>query len=359
MKNTLLAASVLTVAAAAQAQSSVTLYGRVETGIEYMTGIQNPSGTGSESRFRVTPGDLALSMIGLKGSEDLGGGFKTQFRLEGEFNSNDGTLDSSGSLFNTWAEVGISHDTYGTILLGRQNFIPNNVWDFDPMGQSNWSSASLVRGRNWPYSSNNISYQSATWHGFDVYGQYSLSNATNWNGNGTTPQGRQDGIQLTYTSALFQVRGLYDEIRDKDGRLSDVYAASREYFGGVNIFLDPVKLQLVYQGSEAPDALPGAPTRTQQEWGGATWQINPAVAVIGAVYHVNANHGGGSATLYAIGGTYNLSKRTLIALEAASVRNSKNADFGLNANYPVTNSTDNPPPGHSQSGVFVDLQHSF
>jgi len=40
---------------------------------------------------------------------------------------------------------------------------------------------------------------------------------------------------------------------------------------------------------------------TSQEWGGVTWQATPAAALIAAVYHVNANNGGGNATIYTIG----------------------------------------------------------
>ncbi len=43
MKKALLAASLLTVGVAAHAQSSVTLYGRLDAGLEYMTGVPTAS----------------------------------------------------------------------------------------------------------------------------------------------------------------------------------------------------------------------------------------------------------------------------------------------------------------------------
>ena len=250
MKKALLAASLLTVGVAAHAQSSVTLYGRLDAGLEYMTGVPTTSAvpggaaTASGHRFRAESGDWGTSLWGMKGVEDLGGGNKAVFQLEGSFNTMTGAGPGGGGLFNRWATVGIANDQFGTFLLGRELFISNGVWDFDPFGQSNWSSASLVRGRNWPQSSNNVSYQSPKIAGFDFYGQYALSNATNWNGNGTTPQGREAGAQVTYTTSLFQIRGLYDEIRNpangglygpgtsatNPGNISGgVFAASREY----------------------------------------------------------------------------------------------------------------------------------
>ena len=361
MKKALLAAALMSAGVIAHAQSSVTLYGRLDAGIEYMSGLSNGNGT-STSRWRAESGDWGTSLWGLKGAEDLGGGTKAVFQLEGSFNTMNGT-NNAGQIWNRWATIGFANDQYGTFKLGRELFISNGVWDFDPMGQSAWSSASLVRGRNWPQSSNNISYQSPTFAGFDVYGQYAMSNATNWNGNGTTTQGREAGLQLTYTSQLFQVRGIYDEIRNPANGLvsgtDGAFSFSREYTAAANVFLGPVKIQGAYEAVRTSGYRGAAtvPTSLDTEWGGVTWQATPAAALIGAVYHVNANNGGGNATIYTVGGTYNLSKRTLLDIQIAHARNSKNANFGLEANG--ASSLDNPVAGHSQSGVYAGIQHSF
>ncbi len=362
MKKALLAAALMSAGVIAHAQSSVTLYGRVDAGIEYMTGIPNATGTGSNSRWRAESGDWGTSLWGLKGTEDIGGGNKVLFKLENGFGLMNGA--AQGNLFNRWATVGISNDSYGTFTMGRMLYIANGVWDFDPFGQSSWSSASLVRGRNWPQSSNNFAYQSPKWGGFDFYGQYALSNATSWNGNGTTTQGREGGLQLTYTSPLFQVRGIYDEIRNPaNGGLAGAdgaFSFSREYTAAVNVFLGQFKVQGAYQAirtSGATGIAAGTPTSLDHEWGGITWQATPAAAAIAAVYHVNGNNGAGNATMYTIGGTYNLSKRTLLDIQIATVRNSKNANFSLEANG--IGNADNPLAGHSQSGVYAGIQHSF
>jgi predicted porin len=369
MKRVLFAASLLSIGIGAHAQSSVTLYGRIDAGLEYLNGAPtgvgaNGQATGSASRIRAESGDWGTSLWGLKGIEDLGGGYKAVFHLEGAFNTMTGQGPGSNELFDRYATVGVANDHLGTFLLGRELFISNGVWDFDPFGQSNWSSASLVRGRNWLHSSNNISYQSPNFGGFDAFGQYALSNATNFNGNGTTPQGRWDGLQLTYTTSLVQVRGIYDEIRDNvNGLLDDPFTASREYSAMVNVFLGKFKIQAAYQAIRTSGGIATAgeaPTTLDHEWGGVTWQATPAAALIAAVYHVNANKGAGNATIYTIGGTYNLSKRTLLDFQAATVQNSKSANFGLNANNAGdTTATDNPIVGHSQSGIYAGIQHSF
>src|SRR6202158_1200324 len=218
MKKALLAAALMSAGVIAHAQSSVTLYGRIDAGLEFISGLPNNSYTGSTHRYRAESGDWGTSLWGMKGVEDIGGGNKVVFQLEGSFNAMTGQGPGGSGLFNRWATVGMSNDAYGTLLLGRELFISNGVWDFDPFGQSNWSSASLVRGRNWPQSSNNVSYQSPKFYGFDVYGQYAFSNTTGFNGSGGNPAtpgtGREGGLQVTYTNSLFQIRGLYDEIRN-------------------------------------------------------------------------------------------------------------------------------------------------
>lgn len=377
MKKALLAAALMSAGVVAHAQSSVTLYGRLDAGVEYISGLPNANYNGSTSRWRIESGDWGTSLWGMKGVEDLGGGNKALFQLEGSFSTVTGAGPGGGELFNRWATVGMSNDQFGTLLLGRELFIANGVWDFDPFGQSNWSSASLVRGRNWPQSSNNVSYQSPKIAGFDVYGQYALSNSTSFNGGPGAVQGREDGLQLTYTNSLFQLRGLYDEIRNPTtGSLGDVAAGSpngpfsfgREYFAGANVFLGQFKIQAVYQGvrtSGETNVPIGTPTTTDQEWGGVTWQATPAAALIAAVYHVNANNGAGNATIYTIGGSYNLSKRTLLDIQIATARNSKTANFGLDANAPGAGGdtsagyNENPVPGHAQTGFYAGIQHSF
>ncbi|AOK38732.1 porin [Burkholderia cenocepacia] len=361
MKKTLLVTLLMSVGVVAHAQSSVTLYGRLDAGLEYMNGLQNGH------QIRAESGDWGTSLWGLKGTEDIGGGNKVVFRIEGAFNTMNGGF--SGSIWDRFATVGISNDRYGTLLLGRELAIANGVWDFDPFGQSAWSTASLVRGRNWNKTSNNVSYQSPQVYGLDFYGQFSFSNSTSFNGNSnSTPTDRKDGRaaggQITYTNSLFQLRGIYDEARDDQGRFSDVFRYSREYFAGLNVFLRQFKLQAAYQASRADGS--GGPvenagvTGTQQVWGGVTWQATPAAALIAAVYHVNANHGGGNANIYTVGGSYNISKRTLFDVQVATVRNSKTANFGLNANGAGTAvSTGNPHQGGSQTGVYAGIQHLF
>ena len=142
----------------AYGQTSVSLYGRLDAGVEYLNHINDGAG-GSSSRWSAEGGDWGTSMLGLKGNEDLGGGLNAIFNLETGLQVMNGTT-SGGRLWSRRAFVGLKSEQWGTLQAGRNLFIDSDgVWEFDPFVQQAFSSASLVRGRNWQQTSNNVEYQ--------------------------------------------------------------------------------------------------------------------------------------------------------------------------------------------------------
>jgi predicted porin len=114
MKRLSWAAALLCVApAVAYAQSSVTLYGLLDEGLTYT------SNQGGHSAWLLQSGGGSLSRWGLRGAEDLGGGYKAVFTLENGFDVSSGNLSNNGRLFGRQAYVGIS-SPYGTFTAGRQ-----------------------------------------------------------------------------------------------------------------------------------------------------------------------------------------------------------------------------------------------
>ena len=108
MKKLLIAAAASTVLGcslapiSAMAQSSVTLYGLIDEGLNYT------SNTGGHSNIQMESGFAQGSRWGLKGSEDLGGGNKAIFQLENGFDVNSGKLGQGGRMFGRQAYVGLS-----------------------------------------------------------------------------------------------------------------------------------------------------------------------------------------------------------------------------------------------------------
>ena len=96
----------------AHAQSSVTLYGLIDTSVE----ITNP---GSSWTPRVDSGAYRGSRIGLRGEDQIGSDTRILFDLENGFDSGNGALATSGTLFNRQAWIGIGA-LWGELRLGRQ-----------------------------------------------------------------------------------------------------------------------------------------------------------------------------------------------------------------------------------------------
>jgi len=128
MKKSLLALAVLgTLAGVASAQSSVTIYGRVDES------FAKPMV--SKDKQIADGGTAGGSRLGFKGTEDLGNGLSALFRFEHGLNPDTGTAASSTQFWNRYAMVGLSHTKFGTLSLGR---LENGAWDvitsFDPFG---------------------------------------------------------------------------------------------------------------------------------------------------------------------------------------------------------------------------------
>ena len=132
MKKSLIAAALLgTFAASAFAAPSVTLYGRVDTGLAY-THKNLDIDTSSTNTVSMESGFSTGSRWGLKGSEDIGNA-KVGFVLESGFNSDDGTSGQNNRLFGREAQVNIS-GAYGTLYAGRLGSIASDSGSIGYLG---------------------------------------------------------------------------------------------------------------------------------------------------------------------------------------------------------------------------------
>ena len=106
MKKSLIALAVLAASGAAMAQSSVTLFGIVDTNVSYLDGVSNAAGTNTDSKYGIGTSGNATSRLGFRGVEDLGGGLKAGFHLEGEIFGDDG--NASGFNFQRRSTVSLA-----------------------------------------------------------------------------------------------------------------------------------------------------------------------------------------------------------------------------------------------------------
>jgi predicted porin len=118
MKKSLVALAALAAIGAASAQSTVTLYGVVDTNITYDKGASSLTSVGT--------GGLNGSRFGMRGAEDLGGGLSAIFQIEAGFNSDTGASaqgstaagGTASRLFGRTAAVGLQGG-FGSVRIGR------------------------------------------------------------------------------------------------------------------------------------------------------------------------------------------------------------------------------------------------
>jgi len=180
-----LSLALLGAAGAAQAQSSVTLYGVIDTSITY---VHHQSG--SDNGWNMGTGNLSGSRWGLKGQEDLGGGLATIFQLENGFNSSNGQLGQGSRMFGRQAFVGLESKQFGTVTLGRQYDplvdLVQGITADNYFGSVFATAGDVDNYDNSSRTNNSIKYLSPNYAGFQVEGMYSLGGVAGKTGSGQT-----------------------------------------------------------------------------------------------------------------------------------------------------------------------------
>lgn len=365
------AAALLLLTPYAMAQSNVTVYGRLDTGVAFKTGVQGSSDNRA-NRFAAQSGNWGSSYLGVRGKDQIDSDLFAIFELETGLNTMTGAQTAGiGMLWGRMSWVGLSSHRFGTITMGRNLAMPNNQWDMDPLMQEAISSTTLSRSRTAPVTNNTISYQSPSSHGLDVYLQYGLGNSADGFNRGKLPggYGRTDGVQLTWQHNELMLRVQFDELRDTDWRFSNIFLSSREVFLGAAYTIEKMTWQTGFSLLSAPDTPADLPDTASQIWIGGKYTATPHWAMQAGVFHIVVNAGagdathdaGGHATLLALGTTYHLSKRTFLYGTVGHVRNASTSTFGVTGASPGANNGngDNPLPGHAQSGAYIGVMHTF
>jgi predicted porin len=342
----------------AYAQSSVTLYGLVDTTVRYLTNAD----ANNNNQVAMGEGVETPSRFGLKGSEDLGGGLSAVFKLENQFQLWSGKLDnSSNQLFQRNAWVGISSSQYGTVTLGRQQtpFFEQMGNTFDPLTVADFWQDSWAYNPVGPFLFTNSSVKySGTFGGLNVEGMY---------GFGGVPGATGENAMYAFT-AEYGIGPLSADVgfqqNDVSGKkfnivnVSAVYSftpALRLLAGWLHSQDQSGTVDLAEQQSGAP-TLPGvSPNRIDDNfYVGSTWQVTAPLALTAAGYYGHARNAalldGGlgvginySATLLA---EYSLSKRT----EVYGTVDFTRGTGAYLADYPGRN---------NQTGVAVGLRNIF
>lgn len=181
MKKTLLAAALLgSFAASAFAAPSVTLYGIIDTGLNYTHYRADDGKTASTDTFSMASGQSSGSRWGLRGDEKIGS-VTVGFNLENGFNSDDGT-ETMSRLFGREASVHVA-GKYGTLYAGREGKLISTAGAaamggiFSPFSVL-WGDAGIKAqtGTDWGRIDNSLTYVSPSFSGLEIRAQYSFKN---------------------------------------------------------------------------------------------------------------------------------------------------------------------------------------
>lgn len=349
MKKSVFTLAVMTMlAGAAAAQSSVTLFGVVDANGRWL----NNDGV---KQYSLSQGGLSTSRLGVRGSEDLGGGLRAGFWLEGQLDPDTGTPGgqtwqrrSTLSLSGEWGEFRLGRDYTATYW---------NVATFNPFGVNGVGSAGnfALRSPGVPdggaydtlsRASNMIGYFIPAGTAGGLYGQLQVAAGENVNGN------KFFGGRIGYASNPFNVAVAYGRTEvlaspQTDGDSFNIAGAWSFGFMTLSAFYGEIKV-----GDNKQD----------------NWFVG-AIAPLG-VWTLKASYGevrrsgttpvdieGQKARQYALGAVYDLSKRTALYGTWSGLDNTGGAKF-------VVSSLNNVAGGGAAAnadsqGLELGIKHSF
>ena len=178
MKKTFVAAAVLGAFAASAMAADVTLYGVIDTGLHYNN--TKVTGESAVNTFDMKSGVQAGNRWGLKGTEDLGNGYKVGFVLENGFTEDDGKLGNGGRLFGREANLYVASD-FGTLSFGRVGALTSGAGSYDQLkytpfatGWGNTATKANFMIGDRDRMDNTVTYVTPSFAGVQVYAQYSF-----------------------------------------------------------------------------------------------------------------------------------------------------------------------------------------
>jgi predicted porin len=355
MKKSLVAIAVLSAfsgAAFAQAApaSSVTLFGIIDTGVRYT----NNGGDRNNTRIDVATDGLASSRLGFRGVEDLGGGMRAGFWVEGAMRGDDGT--AQGQTWQRRQTVSLLGG-FGEIRLGR-DYAPTfwNATVFDPFGTNGVGAFSNIHNPHvgigqFVRNNNTVGYFLPSNLG-GIYGQVMVAAGENVAPN------KYIGGRIGWQGGPVNVAAAYGQNYVVAAPGSDETAAIANI--GAAYTIGPATIMGTYGRFTLGDN-----TRTNALIG-ATVKLGPGSLRAAYSRYTNNDDSNGAAAgnpsnnanQVAVGYIYDMSRRTAVYGTVSRISNDVAAGFG------ATSGGNNgggvaPIVGKNYTGVEVGVRHSF
>jgi predicted porin len=356
MKKSLLALAALTAfAGAASAQSSVTLFGIFDVNARRVD-----NGSAGVLKTLSTDG-IASSRLGFRGIEDLGGGLRAGFWLEGAFNADTGCGAAGGTGSACGAVTWQRRSTvsllggFGEVRLGR-DYTPTflNVLAYEPWGYVGVASMANARlgggfspGTTTVRANNAVSYFLPSLGG--LFGQVMVAAGEGATGN------KYIGAQLGYAAGPFKVSGAYGKTYKTGTMFDDLTNLS---VGG-SYNLGFMNLMAVYEKS---DYRASASVKNQQKMASVGLTVPFGASTIKASY---TKFGGSSNnfrdTQIGLGYQYDLSKRTALYANFGRIANEGNNNSATSGARFTASGTGlaGIKGGETSTGLDFGVRHAF
>lgn len=344
MKKSLIALAALAASGFVMAQSSVTMFGIVDTGLAHVS-------TSGQSSTGLLHSGNSTSRLGFRGVEDLGGGLKAGFWLEGAIQPDTGGGAGGGAVgpgfeFKRRSTVQLSGN-FGEVRLGRELTAGyTGVSGYDVFGQVGLAAIQGMSSSAGSRVSNGVSYLTpGNLGGFSAmahygFGESTVSNSTN----------RYVGLNVGYNNGPLSIGASYDK---QNGAPASTYrkhaAVGASYNFGV------VKPSALYLRSSTDNNV-----GEYAIWAlGVTAPVGPGkIAASYTRYDQKGTNADSNA--FAVGYVYDLSKRTAVYGTIARMQNKNGAAMNLSGaggaggiGAPVAAA------GRNVTGYQVGVRHNF
>ena len=336
----------------ASAQSHVTLFGVVDMAM-------NASRSGGVSTHRMVDGGDAASRIGVRGSEDLGGGLRLNFMLEGGVNAPTGTGTVPGPAFAFTRQSFMTFSSpWGSFDMGRM-YTPvfMALYRADPLGMNALnSSLNLIYSADAqpglrpfaPRANGMLRYRSPAGKPLFLDAGYS-------HGNSLSPGGKDGRLYsvsvgwnrkpwyLAYSiqtgRTATEASGVISSYRSKHQALSAGWHAS-----------DAVRFTGNYIHAKASRT---GVNRSRIAHLAGEWQVTPTSKVMASIASRKVSSSDRSQTTWTLGYNHMLSKRTVLYGRWLQLRNSGGSSVSMGG-VPVLADS-----GHGIRSLALGIRHNF
>lgn len=338
MKRSIFLAALATLTSgAALAQSSVTIYGRLNVSAERQ----------EEGDTKINAIQNSASRIGFKGTEDLGGGLKAFFLIEHGFSPDTGS--GAATFWGRESNVGLE-GAFGKVRLGNMGPTAAYFATADYISMHNHDTGSS-EDKLYLYPGdvrNTIAYTTPTIAGFSGEAQFGLKESTNTKNTFV--------LAANYDAGPLHLGAGY--VSAPSGLATPPASDSHKEFGLRGLYeMGPFTVGAYYINNKIDDGAGNSLKRNSV-------RVSAMYAMGASEFHVNVGKAGDfkangtaidgtGATQYTVAYNYNLSKRTKVYGFYTAVKNKANAVYNLGN---LSNAT---PAGSDTSALAVGVRHNF